>query len=105
MTALGLFDVQGHASANPTFQLGSPVFEKVSLQLENNPEKKLLIQTINNSTENVYVQDVQFNGNEIENCWINRATLMSGGELIFQMDSVPNKKWGVKTPPPSMSDK
>ncbi len=104
MNALGLFDVQGHASANPTFQFGSPQFEKVTIQLEINPDKKLVIETKNNSMQNMFVQSVQFNGKEINNCWINRAELMKGGTLKFEMDSIPNKKWGVGTPPPSMSN-
>lgn len=103
MNALGLFDVQGHTSANPTFQFGSPVFDKVTIQLENNPEKKLVIETENNSFKNRYIQKLTFNNMDIENCWINRADLMQGGVLKFEMDSIPNKKWGVGTPPPSMS--
>jgi predicted alpha-1,2-mannosidase len=101
MNALGLFDVQGHAAANPTLQFGSPQFEKVTIQLSNAPSKKLVIKTENNSNVNMYVQGVQLNGNSIENCWINRAELMDGGELIFKLDSVPNINWGIKTPPPS----
>lgn len=104
MAALGLFDVQGHASAKPTFQFGSPVFDKVTIQLENNPDKKLVIQTKNNAPENYYVKSVQLNGKELENCWIERATLIKGGVLEFQMDLAPNTGWGVKTPPPSMSN-
>ncbi len=103
MAALGLFDVQGHTAANPTFQFGSPQFDKVTIQLSNDSSKKLIIKTENNSKANLYVKGIQLNGNSIENCWINRAELMVGGELIFGMDSVPNKSWGVKTPPPSMS--
>ena len=103
MNALGLFDVQGHASANPTFQFGSPQFEKVTIQLSNTPGKILIIETKNNSFENKYIQQVQFNKNNIENCWIEREKLMQGGKLTFAMDSIPNKKWGIKTPPPSMS--
>jgi predicted alpha-1,2-mannosidase len=103
MNALGLFDVQGHTSANPTFQFGSPVFDKVTVQLSNDPNKKLIIETKNNSQQNMFVQKIQFNENAIENCWINRAELMNGGTLKFEMDSIPNKKFGVEAPPPSMS--
>lgn len=103
MAALGLFDVQGHAAAKPTFQFGSPLFDKVTIQLSNDPAKKLVIRSENNSHENVYVKAVQLNGTSIENCWINRAEIMNGGNLIFQMDSIPNTNWGVKTPPPSIS--
>jgi len=104
MSALGLFDVQGHASANPTFQFGSPKFQKVTIQLENDPNKKLHIETENNSSQNMFVQGVQFNEEEIENCWINRSDLMKGGNLKLKMDANPNKNWGIKSPPPSMSN-
>ncbi len=43
LASLGLFNVQGHVSANPSFQFGSPQFEKVTLQLSNDPDNKVLI--------------------------------------------------------------
>jgi len=104
MAALGLFDVQGHAGANPTFQFGSPQFKKVTIQLSNNSAKKLVIETDNNGPENYYVKQLYFNGKPVENCWLDRDKLMEGGTLKFSMDAVPNKNWGVKNVPPSMSD-
>ncbi len=103
MAALGLFDVQGHAAANPTFQFGSPQFKKVTIRLSNDPAKKLVIETKNNSSENYYVKELVFNDEAIENAWLEREKLMQGGTLIFTMDSIPNKSRGVTTPPPSMS--
>ncbi|HKL34457.1 MAG TPA: glycoside hydrolase domain-containing protein, partial [Tangfeifania sp.] len=103
MAALGLFDVQGHAAANPTFQFGSPQFKKVIVQLSNDPDKKLVIETKNNSAENYYVKELVFNDETIKNTWMEREKLMQGGKLTFTMDSIPNKNWGVATPPPSMS--
>ena len=103
MASLGLFDVQGHAAANPTFQFGSPRFTKVTLQLSNDPSKKLIIETKNNGKENYYVKQLEFNGRPIENCWMEREKLMQGGTLTFTMDSIPNTQWGINTPPPSMS--
>jgi len=101
MAAIGLFDVQGHTSANPSFQFGSPIFKKVDIQLANN--KKLSIETINNASENKYIQSASLNEDPIENCWLDRTKLMKGGVLRFEMGSEPNKKWGVGLPPPSMS--
>lgn len=103
MSALGLFDVQGHTSANPTFQFGSPLFKKVTIRLGTNSSKKLVLVTENNSTENKFVQAVKFNNTTIKNCWIKRKKLMEGGTLLFKMNSTPNKNWGIGTPPPSMS--
>jgi predicted alpha-1,2-mannosidase len=105
MAALGLFDVQAHTGATPTFQFGSPVFEKVTVRLSENRDHKLVIETKNNSPENFYIQRLMFNDELIENSWIDRNKLMQGGKLIFEMESVPDKHWGVNTPPPSMSDK
>ncbi|HDR50955.1 MAG TPA: glycoside hydrolase family 92 protein, partial [Mariniphaga anaerophila] len=104
MAALGLFDVQGHASAEPTFQFGSPLFEKVTIQLSKKPDHRLTIETKNNSQKNYYVQRLKFNGKTIENSWLEREKLMHGGKLVFEVDSIPNKNWGVKVPPPPMSD-
>lgn len=104
MASLGLFDVQGHAGANPTLQFGSPLFEKITIQLSEEPNHRLVIETKNNSPENYYVQSLKFNGESVENSWMEREKLMQGGTLVFEMDSVPNKTRGVNTPPPSMSD-
>ena len=104
MAALGLFDVQGHTSAVPTFQFGSPMFKKVTIQPGPDSEKKLIIETLNNSAENKYIKSVHFNKNAIENCWMNRSELLLGGTLTFEMDSVPNNNFGINTPPPSMSN-
>lgn len=103
MAALGLFDVQGHTSANPSFQFGSPMFKRVRVQLADN--KELVIETNNNAPDNKYIQHASFNGNPIEDCWINRAMLMNGGVLKFEMGAEPDKNWGIGIPPPSMSDK
>jgi len=106
MAALGIFDVQGHSAMNPTFQFGSPIFDKVTIQLD--PKyyrgKELIIETKNNSKGNVYVQSISLNNQTIENCWIDRKKLTDGGTLLIEMGAEPNKTWGVKVPPPSMSD-
>lgn len=104
MASLGLFDVQGHANAEPTFQFGSPLFEKVSIQLSEESNHRLIIETENNSPENYYVRNLKFNGETIENSWLKREKLMQGGTLVFEMDSIPNENWGINTPPPLMSD-
>ncbi len=107
MASIGLFDVQGHAAANPTFQFGSPIFDKITIKLDNNyySGKELVIETNNNSKENIYLQSAFFNDEVIENCWINRSLLTNGGILRFEMGNEPNKEWGIEIAPPSMSTK
>jgi predicted alpha-1,2-mannosidase len=106
MAALGLFDVQGHSAMNPTFQFGSPQFDKVTIQLD--PKyysgKELVIETKDNAKGNVYIHNLSLNGQKIDRCWIDRRALMNGGTLTFEMGAQPNTNWGTGTPPPSMSD-
>jgi putative alpha-1,2-mannosidase len=105
MAALGIFDVQGHSAVNPTFQFGSPLFDKVTIKLD--PKyysgKELVIETKNNLKENSYVQSASFNSQKVENCWIDRKKLTDGGTLVFEMGALPNTNWGIINAPPSMS--
>jgi predicted alpha-1,2-mannosidase len=105
MAAIGLFDVQGHAAMNPTFQFGSPLFDKVTIQLDPKyyPGKKLVIEARNNAKEHVYIQSVSFNNKKVNNCWIERKKLLEGGVLVFDMGAEPDTLFGIATPPPSMS--
>lgn len=100
MTTLGLFDVKGFTDLRPIIELGSPLFKKVRIDLGKN--KFLIIETINNSKENIYIQSAQFNGRTINNCWLYRDELMKGGKLILTMGNEPNMAWGTDVPPPSV---
>ncbi|MEO6284332.1 MAG: GH92 family glycosyl hydrolase [Dyadobacter sp.] len=99
LTSLGLFDVKGFTDLRPIIEFGSPAFDKASITLGN--KKILVIETKNNSKEHVYVQNLTFNGRNIQNCWLYRDELMKGGKLVFTMGSEPNKNWGTSAPPPS----
>ncbi|HTN38776.1 MAG TPA: GH92 family glycosyl hydrolase [Arachidicoccus sp.] len=100
MNTLGLFDVKGLTDRRPVIEFGSPAFDKVHIQLGNN--KNLVIETENNSPNNVYVQSATWNGKPWDKCWIYRDELMQGGTLQFVMGEKPNTNWGVKVPPPSV---
>ena len=106
MASMGLFDVQGHTSANPSFQFGSPLFDKITIKLDQNyySGEELIIETRNQSFENHYIQSVLWNGAPINDNWMVREDLMKGGNLIFNLGVEPNKDWGINTSPPSMSN-
>jgi predicted alpha-1,2-mannosidase len=99
MTALGLFDVKGFTDVKPIVELSSPIFDKATITLGNH--RQLIIEAKNNSKENVYIQSVEFNGKELNNCWLYRDDLMQGGKMVFTMGNKPNEVWGSKVPPPS----
>ena len=86
MSAWYLMNAMGIYSVNPgdeNYQLGSPLFDKLSISLENS--NKLKIISHNNSDSNVYVEKVLFNGEVIDSHKIAHSKLMRGGTLEFFM--------------------
>ena len=81
------------------------MFSKVTLNFENG--KKLVIKAPDNSKENVYVKDLEFNGKKIKSNFIRHNDLLKGGTMIFRMSSEPEKSRGTNEEsfPFSMSTK
>nr|WKN35597.1 GH92 family glycosyl hydrolase [Tunicatimonas sp. TK19036] len=92
MASIGLFDVKGLTDANPAFQLASPLFDKVTIQL--NPDyyagKEFTIITKNNTSANTYLQSVQLNGKALDQLAIPLETVANGGEMIMELGAQPN---------------
>lgn len=103
LAGMGLFDVQGGTPQRPTFQLGSPLFDKVEIKLNpmNATGKTFTIETVNNGANNYYIQSAELNGKPLDNCWLYRDELYKGGTLRLQMAPEANTVWGVAVPPPS----
>jgi predicted alpha-1,2-mannosidase len=106
MTALGLFDVQGHSASRPTFQFGSPLFDKVIIALDPSyyTGEELVITTSGQGDEHYYIQGLKWNGTPVGTNWMYRDELMQGGSLHFELGPEPNEEWGTASRPPSMSD-
>ncbi len=83
-SAMGFFPV---CPGKPVYDFGSPIFKKVTLNLNNG--KKLVINSVNNSDNNNFVKTVSFNGLEYQKSWISHSELIQGGELTFIMDNIP----------------
>lgn len=105
LAAMGLFDVQGGTNANPTMQLGSPQFDKITIQLDDAyyKGKQFVITAANNGPDAYYIQKATLNGQALERCFIPLSAITSGGTLALEMGTEPNTSWGTVTPPPSMS--
>jgi putative alpha-1,2-mannosidase len=105
MAGMGLFDVSGHAFAEPVFQLGSPLFDKITVRL--NPRyydgRELVIKTVDNSPKNIYIQSASFNGEPLGKFWVERNVLMKGGEPVLEMGPEPLIDETSRNLPPSMS--
>jgi predicted alpha-1,2-mannosidase len=75
------------------YVLGTPLFKKVTLQLENG--KQFTITAPNNNAQNKYVQKITLNGKEHTNNWISHSSIQAGGNFNFILNSIPEKKRGT----------
>jgi len=102
---LGLFETRGGAALKPIYEIGSPIFDKVIIKLNDQyyPGVEFVIETKNNSSKNRYIQSATLNGQLLNNAWFYHEELIKGGMLILEMGDKPNKNWGISQLPHSMS--
>jgi predicted alpha-1,2-mannosidase len=104
---IGIFSMRGGADLQPTYELGSPIFDEIIIHLDQDfyPGDSILIQTINNNSKNKYIQSATLNGMPLEKPWIFHEEAVKNAVLVFKMGPEPNKKWGSSptSAPPSMS--
>lgn len=95
ISSLGLFDVKGLTDINPSFALGSPLFDKITIQLNNTyyKGKEFVIEARNNSPENGYVQQFRLNGEELQETRIPFSAITNGGRLELEMGNEPKDNY------------
>ncbi len=98
MAALGLFQTDGGCNAEPVYELGSPLFEKIKIDLGKHfgRGKQFIIKAINTSRENKYIQSAKLNGKKLNSFKFPAKELLKGGTLELEMGNRPNKNWGIK---------
>lgn len=88
-SALGFYPVTPGANQ---YVIGTPLFKKATLHLENGNQFEIV--ATNNSDKNMYIQSSALNGVEYQNSFVEFEAIQNGGEITFDMDSVPNMNWG-----------
>lgn len=83
MASLGLFDVKGLTGENPTFQLGSPAFDNIRIELNKDfySGDNITIDVKNNAPENYYVKSAKMNGKKLEGIHIPFHELVQGAHI------------------------
>nr|WP_205740899.1 glycoside hydrolase domain-containing protein [Haloactinopolyspora alba] len=106
LMAMGLFEVTGGGLKNPVYDITSPVFDEITIELNQDyyDGEQFRIVTHDNSAENMYIQDAELDGEPLDNAWFHHDQLADGGTLELWMGPEPNKDWGVDQLPPSESD-
>lgn len=84
---IGLFQMNGGTDQNAVYQIGSPAFNKITIQL--NPKyysgKNFTIKADKNSPENVYIKDIKYNNSAVKDFSLSHDEITNGGELILEM--------------------
>lgn len=98
MAALGLFQTDGGCNAEPVYELGSPLSEKIKIDLGKHfgRGKQFIIKASNTSRENKYIQSAKLNGKKLNSFKFPAKELLKGGTLELEMGNRPNKNWGIK---------
>jgi predicted alpha-1,2-mannosidase len=104
LMAIGLFNLQGNAAATPVYDITSPVFDSVTIQLDQRyyKGKTFTIVSHGNSGENRYIQKATLNGKELQNFWFTHEVFSNGGSLEIWLGPSPNKQWGTGPLPPGL---
>lgn len=92
MSSLGIFDVRGLTGEEPSFQFGSPTFDKVEIKVKNDKGQPFTITTSNAKKGNFYIDSIELNGNPYEKLDIPFKEITKGGHLNFHMSDVPQMK-------------
>lgn len=89
-SALGFYPV---CPVTGEFAIGSPLFRSIKIKLFNG--KTLLLKAGNNSIENVYINNITWNGMRLNKNYFTLQQLQAGGIINYQMAAKPNKKRGI----------
>nr|WP_294924984.1 GH92 family glycosyl hydrolase [uncultured Flavobacterium sp.] len=86
---IGLFQINGGTDKNPQYQIASPLFTKVSIQLNPNyyQGKNFVIEAENNNAENIYINSMKYNNRAVEKFGVSHDNITGGGKLILEMSN------------------
>lgn len=85
--AMGLFDVQGGAAEKPTMQLSTPLFEKITIRLNQQyyQGKTFSIVTKNHQPDKIYIKQVKYNGKLLKHPSLLFEEITKGGVLEYSV--------------------
>ncbi|TDC33596.1 ATP-binding protein [Micromonospora sp. 15K316] len=98
LSSLGIYPLQAGSSQ---WAIGSPQFTRMVVHRENGD---IVVNAPNNSTKNVYVQDVKVNGKKQRGLSVDVSAFTRGGTIDFRMGADPSS-WGSgkNDAPPSLT--
>jgi predicted alpha-1,2-mannosidase len=107
MSAFVVFSMMGFypvVPGVPVYELGSPVFDRVTIRLHNGKTFRLVCR--NNSRDNKYIKSVRLNGRTQNQIWFRHADVLKGLTIQLDMSNTPNTALGTEAsefPPSSLA--
>lgn len=94
MSALGLFDVKGLTEIDPKFQIGAPLFDKVTVRLNKDyyPGEKFIIEAKKQAVGDCYLQDISLNNRPQDTVQLPFSEVVKGGKLVLGLGASPNEE-------------
>ncbi|MBP6065408.1 MAG: GH92 family glycosyl hydrolase [Bacteroides sp.] len=90
-SALGFYPV---CPGTDEYVLGAPLFKKATLHFENG--NSLVIDAPANSSENIYIDSMTFDGKTYSKNYLKHEKLLKGGVIRFDMSAKPNLNRGTQ---------
>ena len=96
MAAIGLFQTDGGCSVDPHYEITSPLFEKIIINLGNRYDRgnEFTIRANGASHARKYIKSATLNGRELNSFRFPASELLKGGLLELEMSDQPNYQWG-----------
>src|SRR5690606_3948474 len=91
-SALGFYPV---CPVSDEYVIGSPLFEKATLALENGNEL-IISATATESRQNRYIQSMKVNGQDYDKNYLEYSELIKGGVIDFVLSNEPNLSRGTQ---------
>ena len=97
MSAMGLFQTDGGTRSEPVYEISSPIFERIEIDLGNRfgRANKFVIEAKDVSRKNKYIQSATLNGEPLYSFKFPAHNILNGGNLTLEMGPSPNKEWGL----------
>ncbi len=109
MSSWAVLAMMGFYSVDPAstaYEICSPVFHSIRIRLHSPYRgRRWVIRTSLHAGYAPYIRSVQLNGRPLRRNWLWFHTMAGGGELDYQLGTLPNKAWGTAATdaPPSLS--
>jgi putative alpha-1,2-mannosidase len=89
MSAIGLFSMDGGTSADPVFDISTPLFDKITIRLDSKyySGKTFTIETLNRTEKAIYIKSALLNGKKPDRMQVRWADIVNGGKLVLELET------------------